>query len=220
MKPLPLKAYPREAVGRNQVKHRRAAGRVPAILYGHHIQPKPLEVAETELTHLLHQTSSEVALVDLAVEGEPEPHLAIIKEVQHHPLSQKVIHVDFQAVVADEPVTVVVPVETVGEARGVKEGGVLEHIRHELTIRALPRQLPELLTVDVSNLGVDESITVADMTPPEGVEILEEPDVVVALVAALRAAAEEEVAPTAEGEEAAEPEVIARGKEAEETGGE
>lgn len=216
MKPLPLKAYPRDAVGRNQVKHRRAAGRVPAIIYGHRMTPKPVEVVETDLTHLLHQTGGEVALVDLSIEGESEPHLTLIKEVQHHPLSQRVLHVDFQAVVADEPVTVAVPVETVGEARGVKEGGVLEHIRHELTIRVLPRALPEMLTVDVANLGVDESITVADMTPPEGVEILEDPDVVVVLVAALRTATEEAGAAAVEGEEAAEPEVIARGKESEE----
>lgn len=218
MKAVPLTAYPRTALGRNQVKHRRSQGRVPAVMYGHQVEAKSLEVDVRELTGVLHHSASEVALIDLTVEGDAEPHLTLVKGVQHHPLSRAVLHVDFQAVDAGEPVEIVVPVETVGEAVGVKAGGVLERVRHDLQIRALPRSLPEVLEVDVSSLGVGESITVGKLTLPEGIEVLEDPDVTVILVAAPRTETEPTEAPVEE-EDGAEPEVIARKKEEDEAGG-
>ncbi|MCB1125211.1 MAG: 50S ribosomal protein L25 [Verrucomicrobiae bacterium] len=212
MKAVPLTAYPRTALGRNQVKHRRSQGRVPAVMYGHKVEARSLEVGERELGGVLHHSASEVALIDLTVDGDAEPHLALIKAVQHHPLSRAVIHVDFQAVDANEPVVVVVPVETVGEAPGVKSGGVLERIRHDLEVRALPRSLPEVLEIDVSGLQVGDSITVADLKLPEGIEVLDDAEVTVILVAAPKTESETTEAPT-EGGESAEPEVIARKKD-------
>lgn len=219
MKAVPLTAYPRTALGRNEVKHRRAQGRVPAVIYGRKIESKSLEVGERELSNVLHHSASEVALIDLSIEGEAEPHLTLIKAVQHHPLTRAVIHVDFQAVAADEPVVVVVPVETTGEAVGVKAGGVLERIRHDLEIRALPRSLPEVLEIDVSGLDVGHSLTVADLKLPEGIEVLEDPEVTVILVAAPKKEVEEVAAPVEGEEESEEPEVIARGKDEDEEAG-
>lgn len=183
---------------------------MPAVIYGGKIESKSLEVGKRELSGVLHHSASEVALIDLSIDGEAEPHLALVKAVQHHPLTRAVLHVDFQAVAADEPVVVVVPVETVGEAAGVKTGGVLERIRHDLEIRGLPRSLPEVLEVDVSALQVGDSITVADIQLPEGIEILDDPEVTVILVAAPKTEAEETPTEEVEGEDSGEPEVIAR----------
>ena len=218
MKAVPLTAYPRTALGRNQVKHRRSQGRVPAVMYGHKVEAKNLEVDHRALTGVLHHSASEVALIDLTVEGDAEPHLSLVKAVQHHPLSRAVLHVDFQAVDAKEPVEIVVPVEIVGEAVGVKAGGVLERVRHDLQIRALPRSLPEVLEVDVSSLEIGDTITIGELSLPEGIEVLEDPEVTVILVAAPRTEAEPAEAPDEE-EDGAEPEVIARKKEEDEAGG-
>ena len=222
MKAVALTASPREARGRNEVKKRRAEGRVPAGVYGAGTDVQALEVSGDALGVVLTQSAGGNALVDLTIEGGPaEPALTLIKEVQHHPLSRKVLHVDFQAVDPTKQVTIKAPVETTGEAVGVKAGGLLEHARHEVELRGLPRALPEVVEVDISNLDVGEHLTIGQLTLPEGVEALGDPEVVILLVAAPR---KEEEGETAEGEagveagaETAQPEVITE-KKAEDAG--
>lgn len=212
MKSVALTAYPRAALGRIQVTKRRAAGRVPAVIYGRKIEPQALEVGRKELDEVIQHSASESALIDLSIEGETSgTRLALVKEVQHHPLTRNILHVDFQEVAADEQVTVTVPVETTGEAAGVKAGGVLEHVRFNVELRGLPRELPEVLLVDVSALGVGEVLTIGDLPCPEGVVALGDPDIPVILVAA--PTKETETAP-AEGEvgTSAEPEVLSAKK--------
>src|SRR5256885_7852147 len=151
MKSLSLKAFPRAVVKRSRVRKLRATGRVPAIIYGRQTKPQNLEVGLKEIEDLIHHSVSETILVDLAVDGEAKlRRLALVQEVQHHPLSGKVLHVDFHEVAENEKVTVTVPVETAGEAAGVKTGGgVLEHVLFKISVRALPKDLPEQITVDV-----------------------------------------------------------------------
>ncbi|PYJ80089.1 MAG: 50S ribosomal protein L25 [Verrucomicrobia bacterium] len=186
MKSLSLKAFPRSLAKRSAVKKLRVTGRVPAIIYGRKIQPQNLEVTLTDIEDLIHQSVSETILVDLAVEGEAKSRrLALVQEVQHHPLSRKVLHVDFHEVAENEKVTVTVPVETTGEAAGVKTGGgVLEHVLFKLKVRALPRELPEVITVDVGDKKIPVISVAAPITEAQEAAALEaattplaEPDV-------------------------------------------
>jgi len=134
------------------------------------------------MSDLIKHSLSENILVDLAV--DKTKRLALVQEVQHHPLSQKVLHVDFHEVAENEMVTVMVPVETTGEAVGVKTGGgVLEHITFKLKVRALPKNLPEQILIDVSALEVGKSIHLGEIKAPEGVEIMGKKSTTVVAVA-------------------------------------
>lgn len=197
MKSVALKAYPRSQVQRAEVKKLRAAGRVPATIYGRQAKPQNLEVDFEEITDLLHHSVSENVLVDLSVENDARSkRLALVQDVQHHPLSAKVLHVDLHEVAENEKVTVSVPVETTGEAAGVKTGGgTLEHVLFKLKVRCLPKDLPEQLVIDVSALEIGKSVHIGEVVPPPGVEILGEKSRAVVTVAAPRA--EEELAPAA-----------------------
>ena len=198
MKSVALKAYPRSLVQRGAVKKLRATGRVPATIYGRQAAPQNLEVDYDEITDLLHHSVSENVLVDLSVENDARAkRLALVQEVQHHPLSAKVLHVDFHEVAENEKVIISVPVETTGEAAGVKTGGgTLEHVLFKLKVRCLPKDLPEQIVVDVTALEIGKSLHIGDIVAPAGVEIMGEKSRTVVAVAAPRAE-EEVVAPGA-----------------------
>jgi len=171
----------------------RSSGRIPAVIYGRQDEPQNLEVNAKELQDLLHHSVSEIVLVDLAVKDDPRPQrLALVQDVQHHPLSGKALHLDLHEVSADEKVVVNVPVETVGEAEGVKtEGGVLSHVLFKIKTRALPKDLPEQLIVDVSHLKANQAIHLGEIQPPPGVEILGEKTMTVIACTIPRAEVEE-----------------------------
>jgi large subunit ribosomal protein L25 len=197
MKSVALKAYPRSQVQRAEVTKLRNAGRVPATIYGRQAKAQNLELGFDEITDLLHHSASENLLVDLSVENDARSkRLALVQDVQHHPLSGKVLHVDLHEVAEDEKVTVHVPVETTGEAAGVKTGGgTLEHVMHKLKVRCLPKDLPEQILIDVTALEIGKSVHLGEVVAPAGVEILGEKGRSVVAVSAPRA--EEEVAATA-----------------------
>jgi large subunit ribosomal protein L25 len=203
MKSVPLKAFPRSQAGRGGVKKLRTTGRVPAIIYGRQTQPENLELVAKELEELIHHSVSENILVDLSV--DQAKRLALVQEIQHHPLNGEVLHVDFHEVSPNEKVTVMVPVETTGEAAGVKTGGgVLEHVLFKLKVRALPKDLPEQIIVDVTSLEIGKSIHIGEITAPAGTEILGNKNTPVIAVALPKTEAEEaaaaEAAPTAAGD--------------------
>src|SRR3989454_2217251 len=207
MKSVALNAFARTLARRAGAKRLRAAGRIPAVIYGRQAQPQNLEVSAKEMENLIHHSISENLLVDLAVKDDSRPkRLALVQEVQHHPLSGAVLHVDFHEVAEDEKVTVMVPVETVGEAVGVKTGGgVLEHVLFKIKARALPKDLPEMIEVDVSHLTIGQSVHLGDIKPPPGVELLGDKTISVISVAAPvthapEAAAAEAAAAAAPGE--------------------
>jgi large subunit ribosomal protein L25 len=192
MKSVALNAYPRSVVRRIKLKQIRANGRIPAVIYGRESKPQNLEVERKHLEHLMHHSVSETKLVDLSIAGDERTNrLALLQEVQHHPLSGQVLHVDFHEVSEKEKVTVPVPVETIGESVGVKTGGgILEHVLFKLRVRALPKDLPEFIQIDVSHLEVGQTIHVGDIQAEEGVEILGEKTISVVSVAAPREVAE------------------------------
>lgn len=218
MKSVPLNATSRSLGRRAGAKKLRSEGRIPAVIYGSRDQkPQNLEISAKEMGDLIQHSVSENLLVDLAVKDDAKPkRLALVQEVQHHPLNGAVLHVDFHEVSENEKVTVMVPVETVGEAAGVKNsGGVLEHVLFKLKVRALPKDLPEQMMIDVTSLELNKTIHIGDIKAPAGVEILGDKNIPVVSVAVPRA--EEEAAP-AEGAAAAagDVEMIKEKKEGEE----
>jgi large subunit ribosomal protein L25 len=217
MKSVPLNAFSRAAVRRGGVKKLRASGRVPAVIYGRGVQPQNLEINRVEIENLIHHSVSENVLVDLTVsEDARAKRLALVQEVQHQPLTGKILHVDLHEVAENEKVTITVPVEPVGEAVGVKTGGgVLEHVVFKIKVRALPKDLPEQITVDVTALEVGKAIHLGEITPPAGVEFLGEKKNVVFAVAAPVTEEQEAAAAAAAGTAAGEVEMIKEKKDEE-----
>jgi large subunit ribosomal protein L25 len=220
MKSVALNAFPRSLSRRGGVKKLRTAGRIPAVIYGGKATPQNVEVTSKEMENLVHHSSSENVLVDLAIKDDPKPkRLALVQEIQHHALSGKMMHIDFHEVAADEKVTIMAPVETSGEAAGVKNsGGVLEHVLFKVKVRALPKDLPEVLLLDVTHLEIGQAIHIGDIKPPDGVEVLGDKHISVIAVAAPLSEAAETAATEAAGAPVGEVEMIKEKKEGEEEG--
>jgi len=218
MKSVPLNAIPRSLGRRAGAKKLRAEGRIPAVIYGRESKPQSLEISAKEIGDLIHHSVSENLLVDLAVKDDSKPkRLALVQEVQHHPLNGHVLHVDFHEVSPDEKVVLQVPVETVGEAAGVKNsGGVLEHVLFKLKVRALPKDLPEQIIIDVTSLELNKTIHIGEIKAPEGVEILGDKNIPVVSVALPRTEEEETAATEAGAAAAGDVEMIKEKKEGEE----
>jgi large subunit ribosomal protein L25 len=213
MKSVSLAAFPRTLSRRKGVRQVRSTGRIPAVIYGGQNKPEILEIAVKDMENLIHHSVSENVLVDLSVEGAKGKRLALVQEIQHHALTQKILHVDLHEVREDEKVVIMVPVESVGEPAGVKTGGgTLEHVLFKLKVRALPKDLPEQITVDVSALEIGKSVTIGDIKAPEGVEIMGAKKVTVFSVAAPVSEAAEAAA-TEAGAAGAQPEMIKEKKE-------
>jgi large subunit ribosomal protein L25 len=207
MKSVPLTAYPRTLHRRGGVRKLREAGRIPAVIYGRQTTPQNLEVDRKSLEDLIHRSASENLLVDLVVEKDAKPQrLALVQEVQHHALSGKVLHIDFHEITETETVTIMVPVEPVGEAAGVKTGGgVLEHVLFKVKVRCLAKDLPEAIHVDVTHLEIGQSVHLGEIKAPPNVEVLGDKKIPVLTVAApiteaQEAAAEAAAAAAAPGE--------------------
>ena len=214
MKSVSLNAYPRSLVRRGGAKKLRAQHRIPAVIYGRMNGPQNLEVLSKDLDDLIHDSVSENLLVDLSVAADVKPkRLALVQAIQHHLLSGKVLHIDFHEVAEDEKVTITVAVEGTGEPAGVKTGGgVLEHVLFKLRVRALPKDLPEIILVDVSHLEIGQSIHVSDLVVAPGVEILGDKHISVFAVAEPLTEAQETEAAAAASP--AEPEMLKEKKDA------
>jgi len=186
MKTVALTAFPRKLGRRAGSRTLRSSGRVPAVIYGRHNPPQSVEFNLKEIQDVMHEAASEIVLLDLSVKDDAKPkRLALVKEIQHHVLTHQMLHVDLHEVAENEKVTVLVPVEATGEAIGVKTGGgTLEHVLFKLKVRALPKDLPEALVLDVSALEIGKAIHIGDIKPPDGVEILGDKHISVLAVAA------------------------------------
>ena len=210
-------AESRTDTGKNVNRRLRTRGLIPGVLYGAKKEAVPVAVSPKEITSILRSKTGENTLFDLEIGGSRRK--VILKEFQVEPIKGSLLHADFYEVALDKPIEVKVHIEVTGVPVGVKvEGGLLDFVTRELEIECLPSDIPEKITVDVSELGMNQSIRVSDLKVPEKVKMLSEPDLVVVHVVPPRA--EEEVAAAAapaEGEAAAaEPEVIKKGKPAEE----
>jgi len=206
-----LKAARRDQGGKGVARKLRGTGRVPAILYGHGDRTEALSVDAHELELLLHSINAENTLIGLDVEGRSTD--VLIREIQRHPWKPLVLHVDFLQVHGDEALTLQIPVRLVGTPRGVlDEGGVLDQVLYDLEIECLPGNIPEAAEVDISNLGIGESVRVHDVQIPN-VTIRNDGDLPIASVLAARV---HEVEPEAATEAVPEPELVRRRDEEEE----
>jgi large subunit ribosomal protein L25 len=209
-----LNANARTVTGKGAARTLRKSGQIPGVIYGHAREAQPLVLNAREFDRLMeHVTASTV--IDLDIGGKTSKTL--IREVQRHPYKNEVLHVDFLELVAGEKVTVEIPIVYVGTAQGVKDGGVLEQIKHELTVEADPTTLPEHIEVDVSALTIGHTLYVRDVRVPEGATVQDDPDSPVAVVAApTKEPTPVEAMPAIEG---AVPELIRKPKEGEEEEG-
>jgi large subunit ribosomal protein L25 len=211
-----LNATPRSDVGKGAARKLRSSLRIPGVVYGHHREATPLAIDARELEKLLGSIAPGTTVVELHLGGRMSKTL--IREIQRHPFKRQVLHIDFQELVAGEKITVNVPILLVGTAAGVKDGGTVEEVMREVSIEVDPANIPNHFEIDISALGINDSVHVSDIKVPEGVEILEDLEATVAVVAPPRV--EEEPAAPAEGavEAAAEPELIRKTKDEEEGG--
>jgi large subunit ribosomal protein L25 len=211
-KQVKLKAEPRGQVGRSAVRKLRARGLIPAVIYGGRDTPQPLQVAARDVNTMMSQASGENVLVELEIAGEASSRTALVQEVQHSPVSGDIRHVDFHAVSMDQMIQAEVPLEPIGTAVGVKTfGGLLEQSLRALAIECLPGDLPDRITVDVSQLNIGDSIHVRDIQFPPAVRPKVQSDLTAFSVVA-PVVEEEPVAAEAEAA-AAGPEVITEKKE-------
>jgi len=210
-KQVKLAAERRDAIGRAAVRKLKARGVVPAVVYGGKEKPEPLQVLRRDVSVMLSHAAGENILVELEIAGEKTTRSAMVQEVQHSPVGGDVLHIDFHAVSMDEKIEADVPLEPTGTANGVKNfGGLLEQSLRALTVSCLPRDLPDKISVDVSNLNIGDSIHVRDIKLPNEVAAKVQPELTVFSVLA-PIVEEEPVAP--EAETAAGPEVIKEKKE-------
>jgi large subunit ribosomal protein L25 len=212
-KTVSLQVSQRSGVGRTALKAVRKAGRVPGVLYGKTkdtVRSRPIEIDAKKLNTVLHSSTSENVLVDVEVTdpsgAKVDQHLALLLDVQHHPLEDYIIHIDLHEIAQDEILHAEVPVTSVGEPAGVKNGGgLLETMLRTVRVACLPRHLPDLITVDVSHLEIGHSVHVNELKLPEGVTLTNPPELPVFSVFAPK---EEVVEAPVAAAEVKQPEVI------------
>ncbi|MBJ06052.1 MAG: 50S ribosomal protein L25 [Verrucomicrobiaceae bacterium] len=182
-----LKAEDRKRTGTGMLKRMRREGFIPSIVYGGGSENRNVKVRSKEFRDMLARSASANIIVDLELEGGKN-QLAFVKDLQHDPLSGSILHADFLAVSDDTEITAQLPVVFSGEAKGVKLGGQLEQMLYSIEIKCLPKDLPETICGDVSDLDVGDMLSVGGLQWPEGVSPTLAEDVVVALVAKTRVA--------------------------------
>jgi large subunit ribosomal protein L25 len=223
----------RESIGSAEVRRMRKQGLVPGVLYGNG-EPVAISIAERELRRALTGGGGLHAILDVEIDGKGETHASILKEYQVDPVRGGVTHVDLQEVRLDRAIQASVAVQLLGgeDAPGVREGGVLSQPLREVTVEALPLEVPEHLELDVSQMDIGATLRISDLIVPDGVAFLDDPEMVVATITAPtkvvepepteeELAALEAEAELAEGEEGAEGEAAEGAAESEaETSGE
>jgi large subunit ribosomal protein L25 len=214
-----LNAMARSDTGKGAARSLRRDGRLPAVIYGHAREPLSLSVPARDFERLLEKVAAENTVIELHIDGGAMSR-TLIREIQRHPVRRNVLHVDFQELVAGERVIVRIPIVLQGTPDGVRHsGGILSQIMQELECRVDPLNMPSHIDVDVTDVTIGHSVHVSEMTIPEGVEVLDDPESAVAIVAAPKAEVEAPP-PGVVPEAAAEPELIRKPKEGEEEEGE
>lgn len=217
MEQVKVEAKKRSGTGKKVAKDLRKGKEIPAVVYGAGEESCPVSVSEEALFKALHTSAGENVIINLQVsdaDNKNKNKTVIVKEIQYHPVNGNVLHVDFNIISLTETIQVSVPIETKGEASGVKrEGGILQHLLWELEIECLPTKIPEKIEVNVEKLEVGNVLHVQDIIIPEGIKVLNDPQAIVVSVEHPKA---EEVKEPVVEEEAAEPELIRKKKETEE----
>lgn len=211
-----LEVKQREEIGSAASRRLRRGGLVPGILYGGGKMAHPFAVGERDLRHALGSEHGRNAILDVVFEGQKTAHHAILKDFQLHPTKSRLLHIDLHEIRLDQPIQTAVPLHLVGEAEGVVQGGVLAQAVPEVTIQALPLELPDSLELDVSSLALGDSMRASALRLPENVTLVDDPETVLASVIAptrieepiedeAAEAAAEEAAAGEEGEPGEEP---------------
>lgn len=212
-----LVAENRSAYGKGAARKLRAAGRIPGVIYGKG-DHTAVAVDSRSLQKLLETSEAGLnTLIDLDIR-DGATRTVLVKDLQRDPVRGFPLHADFYAVDLKKAVQVTVPIHFVGKAAGEELGGVVDHTLHEVECECLPRTIPDSIEVDVTNLGVGDSLHLSDLAPPEGVAFLSDPETTVATVVMPTAEPEEEEAAPEEGEGEAIPEGEAPAAEAEASG--
>lgn len=176
MKQVELKASDRTQLGGNTAKRYRKEGKIPAVIYGESGE-KHLVIEQGELDATLKTVLGKAALINMSFDDGTESRYAVVKEVERHPVTDKVMHVDFFEIVRGKPMMAMIPLHMHGESYGVKnEGGIVEMHQYELKVKCRPRDLPETITIDIKDLRVGGFIYVKDLAFPEGVTAEEAAD--------------------------------------------
>ena len=212
MEKVILEANERKSVSKSSRSDLRKNGRVPGIYYSKHSNPIPVDVLERTINPLVF--TSKTHLISLKLEGHEELD-CIIRDIQFDPVTDRVIHFDLFGLTTGEKLQLEIPVQLKGTAAGIKEGGVLQHFLHKLDIECLPKDIPEHLEVNVSNLQVGESITVKELSY-DNIKVLNSEDTVVVSVTTIKETETEEEEVLKEDENA-EPELITKAKPEEES---
>lgn len=196
-KQVALAAHGRAGTGKGEARALRRAGRVPAVAYGAELETAlPVSVDGRELYHALNTEAGVNAILRLDIDGDTQ--LAIVREIQRHPVRREVTHVDFVTVNRNVRITVEVPIVTEGEAPGAEEGGVADQVLFALPVEVLPLEVPDQITLDISDMQIGDVKRVEDLRLPEGVVALEDPErtVVTVSVPFLEDTVDEEEGPT------------------------
>ena len=218
MERVALTAQVREKAGKGVARGLRRDKRVPAVLYSHG-KSMPISMVSKDVTKILNTEGGEHALISLTLEGAKDAaaHMALIKDYQVDPLNGALIHLDLMEVAMNEKVKIPVAVHITGNSIGVKEGGIFQYGLRTLDIECLPTSIPDSIEVNITDLKINESLHVRDITAPEGVRILTDGDATLATIqppiSAEKLEAMLSAAPAAEG---GEPEVVGKKKEGEE----
>jgi large subunit ribosomal protein L25 len=194
MPDITLATEPRRELGSRPAGRLRRQGKVPAVVYGLGADTVSVTVPSRELQHILAGESGANTLITLDVDGESV--LTLARQIHRHPTRGELVHVDFIRIRRDVAVSAEIPVHLLGEATGVRDGGLLEQLLFQLTVEAMPGNIPVSIEIDVSELAIGDQLRVGDIPLPAGVETQAEADFVVAQVAAPRVVTEAE-----EGEE-------------------
>ncbi len=207
-----LEVHPREAAGKNANRRLRAAGQLPAVVYGAGKPTVPIQVEACQVDELLKSAAGENTVFLLELAGTGKRRHTMIRELQSDSLTGELIHLDFLRVMMDQKVKVSVPVEVVGEADGVRnESGLLDFVTREIEVECLPGEIPTAIELDVTPLHIGQHVEAGELAIPDNVALLEDPQRVIVSVVVKRAVhldeEEEDELLTAE---AAEPEVIGR----------
>ena len=174
-----LQVRERERKGSADARRLRREGLIPGVLYGRGKPPHAICIPERELRRVLTGTSGLHAILDVVLDGQKTTYASILKDFQQDPIRGHISHVDLQEVRLDQPIQASVTVQLVGEPEGVKEGGVLSQVQREINVEALPMEIPEHIELDVSGMGIGDTLRLADLAASEGVTYLEpEPEVV------------------------------------------
>ncbi len=214
MQQVRLEAQKREASGKGAARGMRRAGNLPGVLYGRKNEVIPIQIDVRGFQDFLHNYG-ENAFINLEIADHGTENV-MVKEIQRDPVSNQLLHTDLLRISMDEPITSPVPITLVGSAPGIREGGILEFPHRQLTLHCLPTLLPEEIEVDINGLEIDDRVSVEDVSLPEGIEVLDDPNTRIVAVVPPRIEEEPEVE-AEEGmevevavDEDAEPEVISR----------